>query len=212
MGIKNTIVFLAAMILGVCALDAQTTQQEFAQELEQKGGGVSSIRCRFSQTRHASFLANDVEQDGVFYLKKPDNIKLEYSDGGYIIMTAEWFEMKNADKVNRTKISANPMLRNLKSILSACMLGDLSVPGKRFEISVAQIPSGWEVTMKPKKGGAISKVSRILLNFDKGDMSLSLMKIEEKSGDYTSYEFYDKKVNVAVDDSLFAMAKAKKKA
>ncbi len=207
MKIKSIIILLATVLIAAHSINAQTIDQEFAQELKLKGESVSSIKCTFSQIRCASFLANDVKRDGVFYLKKPDNIKLAYNDGGHIIMTTEWFEMKDANQVNKTKISANPMLRNLKSVLSACMLGDMSTLSKKFDISVAHLPNGWEVTMNPKRGRAISKVSRILLNFERNDMSLSLLKIEEKSGDYTAYEFYDKMTNVAVPDDLFGIAK-----
>ena len=52
-----------------------------------------------------------------------------------------------------------------------------------------------------------SKIDRIVLHFDSRDMSLNLLKLEETSGDYIMYEFYQKKFNGTVDDNLFYIAK-----
>ncbi len=207
MNIRHITATIAIMLAGLHSLSAQSLNQAFANELQQKGKGTTTIECLFSQTRHASFLQEDVRKEGVFYLKKPDNILLSYKDGEHIIMTAEWFEMAVAGRVTKTKVSGNPMLRSLRSILSACMLGDMSILDKKFEMTVGQVPGGWEVTMRPRRGRAVSKVSRILLRFDSKDMSLSLLKMEEKSGDYTLYEFYDKKINVVVADDLFRISR-----
>lgn len=207
MKIKCIIITFAIMMMGVHPVYAQTINQKFAQELQQKSSHVNSIKCQFTQTRAASFLAENVEKSGTFYFKIPENILLSYADGDYIIMTDDWFKMKTASQVNKMKIASNPMLRNLKSILSACIHGDLSKLTKDFEISVTSIPTGWELIMKPKKKRVAAKLSQIILNFEKDNMSLNLMKMMEKSGDYTEYKFYDKKFNVAIEDSLFSITK-----
>ncbi len=38
-------------------------------------------------------------------------------------------------------------------------------------------------------------------------MSLNILKMEEKSGDYTMYKFTNKQFNTKIDDKLFQIAK-----
>ncbi len=207
MRIRYILITLTIILMGAYSLNAQSINQEFAQELQKKSSSINSIKCVFTQIRVASFLENPVKKDGIFYFKSPENILLSYNDGDHIIMTSDWFEMKNGVQINTTKISSNPILRNLKSILSACIIGDLSKLTKDFEMSVKRIATGWTVIMKPKRGRAASKVSQIVLNFERNNMSLSLLKMEEKSGDYTEYKFYDKQFNVTIDSRLFEIKK-----
>ncbi len=205
MKIRCIIMTLAIMALGVFSVNAQLINQEFVQELQRKSSHVNSIKCLFVQTRAASFLVENVEKKGTFYFKTPENILLSYLDGDYIIMTDDWFKMKISNKVNKMKIVSNPMLRNLNSIISACVHGDISKLTKEFEISVTQMSKDWELIMYPRKKRVAAKISQIILNFEKDNMSLSLLKMIEKSGDYTEYKFYDKQINAAIEDSLFSI-------
>jgi len=43
-----------------------------------------------------------------------------------------------------------------------------------------------------------------LVHFDKKDMSLNLLRMEEESGDYTEYKFYNKQFNTEIESTLFA--------
>ncbi len=203
MRIRRIIWVFAMIWSAVLSLNAQTIDSAFEQELKQKSAGINSIRCLFTQHRVASFLVEEVVKKGTFYFKKPENILLSYDDGDYIIMTKDWFEIKNAGSVHTTKIASNPMLRHLSSILSACMVGDISHLMKNFKVTVESMADEWEVVLIPKRGRAASKISRIVLDFQKKDMSLNLLKMEEKSGDYTAYKFYDKQFNIAIESSLF---------
>lgn len=179
----------------------------FKQELKTKNENVTSIECLFTQTREMSILANTVRKNGDFYFTRPGNMLLAFKDGDYIKMNEAWFEMKTGENISSTKISSNPMLRNLSSILSACMFGDFSQMTKGFTINLEETPKEWILVMTPQRGKASSKISRIVLHFDKKDMSLNVLKMEEKSGDYTMYEFIDKKFNSNIDNKLFQIVK-----
>ena len=95
------------------------------------------------------------------------------------------------------------MLKKLSSILSACVVGDFEKMIRGFNIDVEQSQREWIVTMTPQRGKAVSKISRIVLNFDKENMTLNILKMEEKSGGYTLYKFFDKIFNGTVGDNLF---------
>lgn len=180
-----------------------STEEQFERELKLKNESVTSIKCHFLQTREMSVLQNVVRKEGTFYFQRPGNMLLSFNDGDYIKMTEEWFEMKTGENTTTTKISSNPMLRNLSTILSACVVGDFSQMIRGFSIQVQSQAKQWVVIMTPQRGKAASKISQIVLHFDRETMSLNTLKMVEKSGDYTMYGFSNKQFNVAIDGKLF---------
>lgn len=208
MPMKTRILFILMLIANAAAMAQQNDLlQLFEQELKQKNSGISSISCKFTQTRKVAVLANAVSKKGEFFFMNPGNILLSFHDGDYMKMTPEWFEMKTMKNISVTKVSSNPMLRNLNTILTACVVGNFKHLVKGFAINVEQSPEEWTVVLKPKRGKAASKISRIVISFDRENMSLNLLKMEEKSGDYTEYAFTQKQFNVAVDSNLFIISR-----
>lgn len=195
---------MLVLILGF-TVSAQniSTQEQFEIELKLKNESVATIKCHFIQTREISVLQNVVQKDGTFYFLRPGNMLLSFNDGDYIKMTEEWFEMKTGKNTATTKVSSNPMLRKLSTILSACVVGDFEQMIKGVSIQVQSNPEEWVVIMTPQRGKAASKISQIVLHFDRETMSLNTLKMVEKNGDYTMYSFSDKKFNEPIDSELF---------
>lgn len=207
---KTAKLIIAALLLSVCAVASaqeNDAKQAFESELVAKNAQVNSIRCRFTQTRALAVLAKPVKKAGTFYFLAPDNMLLRFDDGDYIKMTREWFEMNTAGKAAATKVASNPMLKSLNSILSACVAGDFETVSRGFAVAYEQSAKEWRVTLAPQRGKAAAKLARIVIVFDRADMSLNLLKMEEKSGDYTEYAFADKLFNVPIDAQIFNVAK-----
>lgn len=207
MKIKNIITSLILLLCVSSYAQNDDVQQRFQNELKLKNEQVTSIKCDFVQSRMVSVLANSVDKEGVFYFQKPNNMLLAFNDGDFIKMTEEWFEMKTGENVTATKVMSNPMLKNLNAILSACVVGDFDKMTKGFSIEFDEKPQEWTVILKPQHGKAAAKISRIEISFDKEDMSLNLLKMEEKSGDYTAYSFSNKQFNLDIDSELFNISK-----
>lgn len=208
MKIRQVIPFAVAIFFVSVSLSAYAGSiEEFERELKSKNADVSTIRCSFTQTRALSVLTNSAEKSGVFQFQRPANILLAFDDGDYIKMTDKWFEMSSQGKAQKTKVSANPMLRELSRLLSACVVGDFGQISKGFSVQAEAMPSEWVLVLTPRGGKAASKVSQIVVRFDRGKMALNALRMEEKSGDYTEYTFYDKQFNVALDRSQFDISK-----
>lgn len=201
--IRYILITIALMIGFTASAQNGSTEEQFERELKLKNESVTSIKCHFLQTREMSVLQNVVRKEGTFYFQRPGNMLLSFNDGDYIKMTEEWFEMKTGENTTTTKISSNPMLRNLSTILSACVVGDFAQMIRGFSIQVQSQAKQWVVIMTPQRGKAASKISQIVLHFDRETMSLNTLKMVEKSGDYTMYGFSNKQFNVAIDGKLF---------
>ena len=201
--IRYILITIALMIGFTASAQNGSTEEQFERELKLKNESVTSIKCHFLQTREMSVLQNVVRKEGTFYFQRPGNMLLSFNDGDYIKMTEEWFEMKTGENTTTTKISSNPMVRNLSTILSACVVGDFAQMIRGFSIQVQSQAKQWVVIMTPQRGKAASKISQIVLHFDRETMSLNTLKMVEKSGDYTMYGFSNKQFNVAIDGKLF---------
>lgn len=203
MKIKYMILSLLMLVGAVSSAQDNELASQFEQDLKSKNEDVTAIRCDFVQTREMSVLEMSVAKEGEFSFQRPGNMLLYFDDGDYIKMSETMFEMKTADNVSSTSIASNPMLKNLSSILSACVIGDFKQMTKGFEVTLLPTETEWQVTMIPTRGKAASKISQIILHFDRSDMSLNLLKMIEKSGDFTMYEFSNKQFNVNFDTIWF---------
>lgn len=192
------------MMLSAVTTSAQQSDmaQQFEQELKTKNGDVTSIKCRFTQTREVSVLASAVVKGGQFYFQQGGNMLLRFEDGDYIKMTSEWFEMCTAGNTTKTKVASNPMLKNLSAILSACVVGDFEQIARGYSYAVEQSAKEWIVTLTPQRGKG-AKIAKIAIHFDRANMSLNTLRMDERTGDYTMYSFMDKHFNVAIDSKLF---------
>ena len=201
--IRYILITIALMIGFTASAQNGSTEEQFERELKLKNESVTSIKCHFFFFFEMSVLQNVVRKEGTFYFQRPGNMLLSFNDGDYIKMTEEWFEMKTGENTTTTKISSNPMLRNLSTILSACVVGDFAQMIRGFSIQVQSQAKQWVVIMTPQRGKAASKISQIVLHFDRETMSLNTLKMVEKSGDYTMYGFSNKQFNVSIDGKLF---------
>lgn len=194
---RMKIKYLLILVCLTISSNAQDIEMKkaFEQDLKAKNEHVTSIKCLFTQTRGLSVLSNTVDKTGDFYFERPSDMELLFHDGDYIKMDDSQFEMKVAENVTATKISGNPMLKNLSSILSACVIGDFDQMTKGFVAELESTSTEWVVTMEPQKGRVASKISQIIIRFDRNDMSLNVLNLVEKSGDYTMYAFSNKQFN-----------------
>lgn len=201
----SAIVAAVLMTLGVPLANAQESdlRTRFEQELTAKSEGIRTIRCNFIQERAVSALSQVAKKEGKFYLALPSDILLSFSDGDYIKMTSSWFEMQTAGKVNKTRVSSNPMLRSMRTLLAACMAGDFGMLSKGFNVAIEEGKTEWQVKLTPQRRGGRAKVSCIFLAFAKEDASLNVLRMEEDAGTYLQYTFSDKQFNGAIDSGLF---------
>ena len=207
MRIKFILTFLILLASIASFAQDNNAMQEFKTDLKALNKDVSSITCKFVQTREISVLADKVDKSGVFYFLYPGNILLTYDDGDYTKITEELLEIKSRGKISTTKVSSNPILKNISTVMSACINADFSNIAKVFTIDARERENEWIVTLAPQRGKATSKIANIVLEFEKEGMSLDKLILKEKSGDSTTYTFSHKQFNIHIDNVLFDTTK-----
>lgn len=206
MKIKILYCAIISLLIPFNIVSAQTDETllvEFEKELMDKSVDIQTIVCDFVQTRSMSVLAEDAVEKGRFYYSRPENILLSFADGDYIKMTESVFQMKDKGSVSEMKVSSNPMLSSLSRLLSSCMTGDIKQMTKGFKMDVSLEDGKYIVNLVPSRKGSAARMGKMVLAFDRKDMSLCLLKMEENSGDYTQYEFFNKEFNSVLESDLF---------
>lgn len=201
------IFFVLGCVWMPCLLYAQENSPEwkiFEEELWNKNSEIKTISCKFEQIRKTSVLKDVVRKTGDFYYKRPDNIRLEFSDGDDITMNGEYFRITTSGKTSVVKMQSNPMLKELKRILSSCMSADISGLTAGFVPKLSVKDNQYELELIPKRK---TNMKSLLLVFSRKDMSLDMLKMTEHSEDYTLYHFSQKRFDLPIQDGLFKIEK-----
>lgn len=184
-------------------LAAQTADPEwsrFANELKRKSRDIQTIECRFTQTRRAAVLKQEVSKQGTFSYKRPEQIRLLFADGDCIVMNGDRFRLVSGGKTTLVKTQSNPMLRELRRTLAACMTGDLDALTTAFAPRLTDRGGHYELRLVPRRK---QRLAEMLLVISKRDMSLDALRMTETSGDYLHYAFTDKRFNGPIADETF---------
>jgi outer membrane lipoprotein-sorting protein len=123
--------------------------------------------------------------------------------GNLIVMNGVKFKIQTNGKATVVKMNSNPMMRQMGDMLTACMTGNLNLFGNQSVSEYFENQSHYTVVITPTNRRVKSYLKQIVLRFDKDNMTLSSMRMNENDTDYTLYEFSDKRLNANVDDDKF---------
>ncbi len=201
--------YLAATLLlaaaAIQAIPARAQEADFAERLKTTSAATRSIECDFTLTRTMSIMASEVTSEGRFYYLREAGISLEFTRpaGDLITMGRERFRIVSAGRATTVKVESNPMLRQLQRMLTACMTGDVEMLRAGAELTFADGGDTFTVTITPTDRRARGMVRLVTLIFEKRNMSLTTLRMEESSGDVSQYRFFDKRFNGEIDPSRF---------
>lgn len=177
----------------------------FSDKLKKASATTRTITCGFEQTKHMSVLEKPAVSKGRFYYRPQQDICLEYSSpqGNMIVMSGGKLKIVNAGKSMIVDNQANPMMRQLSDMLTACMTGDIEMFGWEAVTEYFESAGLYTVVITPSNRRVKAYLKQIILSFDKRDMTLSAMRMSENDTDYTIYEFRDKILNGAIPEDKF---------
>ena len=206
---------LAALLLLMactCLLHAQKVMNEaekqaFLQRLKTVSAATSSIESRFVETRHVEVLQSDAQASGRFYFSAPDKMALHYDHpaGDLLCINGGDLLMVSGGRRMQTNVRQNPSARGLQRLLTACMRGDIEAMGfgrKPGQIAAVETPDGWELTLTWEKS-ASNPYSSVVLCYQKQDLSLASLRMNEKNGNFAVYKFSATRTGQPVDASRF---------
>lgn len=199
--------FLTCIILSCLYVTAQTITDADARVLEkikQENAKYNSITCDFKQVKHLEMLGEDIDSEGKFYYAKPDKLAMRYEDpeGEMMLINGDKFVMVAMGTRREISGQSNAKMQGMKTILAACLEGDVKKVGAS-KITCKETAKHYVVTAIINPASNKSDITEVVLNYDKSNLSLSLLKTIEADGSYTIYELINKKFNQPIADSIF---------
>lgn len=178
---------------------------EFGRRLAAMAASVNSIESRFQQSKYIDVLQRTVTSTGRFMFMKPGMVKMQYDAplDYTIIIDGDTMKTITGGKTTSASTSGNPMLGQIRDMMTSCMTGDISSLSGEFSISYFQDGDGYLVKLEPCSDLVKDYISGIELRFDKDTMRLDRLRMYEGGSDFTEYEFMDVRYNTLDDPSIF---------
>lgn len=211
---KKIAMLATALLTSVAMCFAQTPVKDEAAlktKMQEASKNVTSIQSEFVQEKYMAVMGNSMKSSGNFYYKKADKVALQYTMPfkQNMVMNGSKLMMEANGKKNIMDASSNPMMGELKKVISACMSGNIAEMGTNYQLTFFEVDNAYLVKIVPLSADIKKFASEVELYLDKKDFSVVKMKMIEslkkgqKKNDYTLYTFSNKKINATVADKVF---------
>ena len=202
------IVILIPFLFACLFIHAQTvsdSDRQVMEKIKQANVKYTSIVSDFKQTKHLSFMGEDIVSSGKFYYNKPDRLAMRYDspEGDLMLIDGGKMVMITAGKQTSTK--SNNRTKEMKTILSSCLQGDIEQM-EASKISCEETSKYYVVTAEIERTNK-SNISKAVMSYEKTNMTLSVLRLEEPDNSYTVYELTGKELDKPIDPNVFQVSK-----
>lgn len=209
----NRIIVILAVICSFGIANAQEEGFETVQDpklvgakLNNMSEKLTTIESDFIQQKHMTYLSVTVESKGKFWYKKENQMRWEYTEPyNYLVLISDGkVTIDDGGKNSEFKVKGNKIFEQINEIISSSVRGNIMDDG-RFEVSLFQNAEYYMVKLLPKSEEIKQVITEMYMYFDKNAVSVSKIKMVEKSGDYTLIIFENKKLNEPIPASVFTV-------
>ena len=179
----------------------------FKSNLAEMTEKTNTIKSDFIQEKNLSFLSEKIISKGLFYFKKENKIRWQYTEpfDYLIIINENKIYIKDEDRESKYDMASNKIFKEINKIITGCVQGDILNNDKEYKIEYYENDNFYYVKLTPYSEKMKEFLSNINIYFDKKDFSVSKLEMIELSGDYTKIEFLNKKLNEEIPDEKFTL-------
>ena len=179
----------------------------FKSNLAEMTEKTNTIKSDFIQEKNLSFLSEKIISKGLFYFKKENKIRWQYTEpfDYLIIINDDKIYIKDEDRESKYDMASNKIFKEINKIITGCIQGDILNNDKEYKIEYYENDNFYYVKLTPYSEKMKEFLSNINIYFDKKDFSVSKLEMIELSGDYTKIEFLNKKLNEEIPDEKFTL-------
>jgi len=177
----------------------------FDSKLKSRSDATETMTADFRQEKSMEMLKNKMVSKGVFKYKKADKIAFLYSQPMvyHMVINSQKLRILSNGKNQIIDLKNNPVMREVRSLIAASFLGNLSQVGATYMINYFGNKSGIVVVVVPQSKQLSSVITRITIYFKGSDAEIERLKIEEGSGSVTEYIFTNQRINTDITDEDF---------
>lgn len=153
---------------------------------------VNHVEATTVRTVYAAAKGKKTTAHGTFYMTSPNKVNISVNNGkDQLIMNGDIFTVTMKGKKHTTSAKKNVQMAALQQVLYYIMTGGQKGNINRSDIKVSQ--SGHLVTVNITSATAKKKrrqlFSSVLLSIDSRTSEIKSMRMNQRGGNYTDYEF-----------------------
>lgn len=174
-------------------------------KLNKHAGTIETIQSNFIQKKQLEFLDETIISKGSFWFKKDNNLRWAYQDPfDYVIVIHQGkFSIRDGEQVSAYDIASNPAFAEINKLIVDMVRGNIT--DERFEMVAFESNSQYLVRLVPKDESMKEVIATMEIYFSKSDLAVAEVIMKESEKDYTVITFIDKKINEAIEDSVFSV-------
>jgi outer membrane lipoprotein-sorting protein len=179
---------------------------QFRKNFNDKSKSILTNEADFVQEKYVSVMTDKAISKGKFYYKKPNLMRWENTEPASHIIVLNNGKMMIKEK-NKTKVydaNSNKMFKNLNDMMLTTASGNM-LNNKDYKYSLFENEKYYLIELKPVNASAKKFIATIDIMVEKADYTVSQIKMNEPSEDYTKIEFMNKKLNAGIRDELFTL-------
>lgn len=202
--IGGSIFFLTSFSLQAQDFTPVKDVESVKTEINKVASTIETIKSRFVQEKHLSFLTEAIVSEGLFRFKKEKQLRWEYTKPfEYLILfNGDNIIIKDNNRTNKFDANSNAIFKQINGLMLGAIKGDLG-KNKDFAMNLKESSSQYLLILNPKNESLKAYVSGVEIQFEKSDLAVSSIKMIEPTGDYTTIRFMDREFNTKIDESTF---------
>jgi outer membrane lipoprotein-sorting protein len=178
----------------------------FIKKFRESSGKVSTIESGFTQEKNLNLLSETILSRGSFFFKKENRLRWEYTDPFPYLIIIRGGEILIRDDSRETRFDSreNRIFSEVNAIVLGSVKGTLFTDEKKFSSAFFENPSFYLVQLTPVGRQLKEYLTGIRIFFDKSDLTVAKLEMQEDAGDFTRIIFTGKKINKPIPDEKFA--------
>lgn len=185
---------------------AVTDASAFRTNYAKAAASTQSIKSSFHQEKNMSMLSEKISSDGLFYFKKNNKVRMEYTKPYKYLLVINGDKILIQDQQKRKVYSAgdNKLFKVINNVIIDCVQGK-ALDSKDFKTKIYENDKGYCLDLVPQAKEMHKLFTTIRLFIGKDDFAIDQFEMHEAMGDTTLITFVNKQLNTAISDEVFAV-------
>jgi len=202
------ILSLSASVLAAQGNSAAMSAEEsraFEQLIASRSASTSSLVADFRQEKSMEILKDKMISTGKFIYVKSDKIAFIYQKPHSYSMIINGTRLKTVSggKSNVMELKNNPVMKQMKELISAAFLGNFSAKSDSYKISYTKGKDVVIANVLPVSKEISSIIKRITVTFGNTGGEIKEITVYEANSSTTDYIFTNHRLNSAIPDEVF---------
>lgn len=182
-------------------------QASMVQAIAKTTSSIKTLRCSFRQVKTLSMLNEKLVSTGTMLYSRPARLRWQYQKPytyTFIINDSRAL-MKNPEQKHVVDTRQSKLLGEITQIMVNSVTGKCLTEKGDFNICMTRSSGEWIAELQPVKKEMKAMFKLIKLHIDPKAHTVSQVELMETTGDVTRIYLTDYKLNVPIDEKMFAI-------